>query len=41
MIDIEPETYELECCVCETQTEVLVVNSEEEPSYCPMCGVTI
>jgi hypothetical protein len=41
MIDFEPETYELDCGVCESQTEVLVMNSEEEPQYCPMCGTPI
>lgn len=35
------ETYDLECAVCETITEVLVRDSEEEPEYCPMCGTPI
>lgn len=35
------ESYELECEVCEHQTEVLVYDSEEEPSFCPMCGTPL
>jgi len=35
----EDETYTLECHLCETETEVLVKDCEEEPQYCPMCGV--
>ena len=37
----EDETYLLECSLCETEVEVLVKDSEEEPHYCPMCGVSI
>lgn len=37
----EDETYYLECHLCETETEVLVKDSQEEPQYCPMCGVAI
>ena len=41
MDDDESETYELSCSVCETVTEVLVKDCEEEPQYCPMCGVAV
>lgn len=32
------ETYELECEVCDSITEVVVYDNDEEPQYCPMCG---
>jgi len=40
-VEEENETYVLECSLCETETEVLVKDCEEEPEYCPMCGVPI
>ena len=27
-----------ECAACETETQVLVVDQEEAPQYCSMCG---
>ena len=35
------EEYWAECVACETETQVLVVDSEEVPQYCPMCGSPI
>jgi hypothetical protein len=26
------------CDVCDTETQVMVVNSEDVPAFCPMCG---
>jgi len=26
------------CDVCDTETQVMVVNSEDVPACCPMCG---
>jgi hypothetical protein len=37
----EDNVYILECSLCETKVEVTVKDSEEEPQYCPMCGVDI
>lgn len=26
------------CDVCDVETQVMVVNSEDVPAFCPMCG---
>jgi predicted nucleic acid-binding Zn ribbon protein len=31
-------TYEVECEVCEVESQVVVDLDEEIPAYCPMCG---
>jgi len=34
--------YEIECTVCEVESEVSIDEVQEEmPAYCPMCGTTI
>ena len=33
--------YWTECEACETETQVLVVDEEEIPQYCPMCGFSV
>lgn len=30
--------FELECSVCETRLSIVVFDSEEAPTHCPMCG---
>lgn len=35
------EEYWAECEACETETQVIVLDSEEPPQYCPMCGSPI
>ena len=35
------EEYWAECIACETETQVLVIDTEEIPQYCPMCGSPI
>mgnify|MGYP006158795973 CR=1 len=30
-----------ECDACETETQVLVLDEEEAPQYCPMCGSSV
>ena len=30
--------YWTECIACDTETNVIVVDSEELPEFCPMCG---
>lgn len=32
------EEYWAECDACETETQVLVIDQEEIPQHCPMCG---
>ena len=32
------EEYWTECDACDTESQVLVVENEEPPQYCPMCG---
>ena len=32
------EEYWTECIACDTESQVLVINSEETPQYCPLCG---
>lgn len=32
--------YWTECDACETETHVMVIDEEEVPQYCPMCGST-
>lgn len=32
--------YWLECEACDTEVQVLVVDQQEIPQYCPMCGST-
>jgi predicted RNA-binding Zn-ribbon protein involved in translation (DUF1610 family) len=34
----EDETFHMDCFVCETKSEVTVLNSDEQPFFCPMCG---
>ena len=31
-------TYALECIICEVETEVTVLDIDERPLHCPMCG---
>ena len=33
--------YWTECEACETETQVLVVEDEEIPQYCRMCGFSV
>lgn len=37
---MEQEYWAL-CEVCDTETQVLVVEAEEVPEFCPMCGSNI
>jgi rRNA maturation endonuclease Nob1 len=37
---MEEEFYAV-CEACETETQVLVMDNEEEPRYCPMCGTPL
>lgn len=30
--------YWTECAACEVETQVMVIDEEEPPNYCPMCG---
>ena len=32
------DEYWTECAACDTESQVLVLDSEEKPLYCPMCG---
>ena len=32
------ELYWAVCDVCDTETEVSVVDADDTPSFCPMCG---
>ena len=32
------QEYFTECEVCDTETHVLVVDVEDIPEFCPMCG---
>jgi len=32
------EEYWAECIACDIETQVLVIDTDEEPQYCPMCG---
>jgi len=32
------EEYYGQCINCDVETEVLVIDEEEKPLYCPMCG---
>ena len=32
------EEYWTECVACDTETQVLVMDNEEAPQVCPMCG---
>jgi predicted RNA-binding Zn-ribbon protein involved in translation (DUF1610 family) len=32
------EEYYGQCVNCDVETEVLVIDEEEKPLYCPMCG---
>jgi rubrerythrin len=32
------QEYYTECEVCDTETHVLVVDADEIPEFCPMCG---
>ena len=33
--------YWTECESCETETQVIVIDEEEVPQYCPMCGFSV
>ena len=35
------EEYAAACEACDTETQVLVLENEEEPRYCPMCGTPL
>ena len=30
--------YWTECEACDTETQVMVIDQEEVPQHCPMCG---
>jgi predicted RNA-binding Zn-ribbon protein involved in translation (DUF1610 family) len=32
------EEYWTECDACETESQVIVINDDEVPQHCPMCG---
>jgi rRNA maturation endonuclease Nob1 len=32
------EEYWTECDACMTETQVMVMDQEEVPQFCPMCG---
>ena len=32
------QEYWAECQACEVETQVLVVDTDESPQFCPMCG---
>ena len=35
------QEYWTECEACETETQVMVIDEEEMPQYCPMCGFSV
>ena len=35
------EEYWAECEACEVETQVLVLDNEEIPQYCSMCGTPL
>jgi predicted RNA-binding Zn-ribbon protein involved in translation (DUF1610 family) len=37
---VETEYWAL-CDACETETQVMVLDEEEIPQYCPMCGTSV
>jgi hypothetical protein len=32
------EEYWTECVACDTETQVMVLDNDEAPQYCSMCG---
>jgi len=32
------EEYWTECIACDTESQVMVIDNEEVPQFCPMCG---
>lgn len=32
------EEYWAACEICDTETQVIVLDSEDPPAFCPMCG---
>ena len=32
------EEYWTECFACDTETQVIVIDNDEVPAFCPMCG---
>jgi len=37
----EQQVFEIICEICESFTEVIVVDVDETPCFCPMCGETV
>ena len=35
------EEYELECPLCDTLVELVVIDEESLPAFCPMCGTDV
>lgn len=35
------EEYWAECPSCDTESQVLVIDNEEVPQFCPMCGMPL
>jgi len=33
--------YDIECPVCDGRTVIEVLNSDDEPEHCPLCGAPI
>ena len=38
---MEEIEYEVDCPVCETGSKITLVDVEERPAHCPMCGSEI
>lgn len=34
----EKYDYEVECQICDSTTVITVIDIDEKPSFCPMCG---
>lgn len=30
--------YVMECIVCDVETSIVILNDDEKPAFCPMCG---
>lgn len=40
-ITMDRYMFELECSICDAELTVTVLNEDEKPGFCPMCGTAV
>jgi len=35
---MEEYFFQMVCAICDAETHVTIINDDEKPGFCPMCG---